>query len=78
MNLSLNGKPMDMRDGITVAQLLMEQKIESPEMVAVELNNRVLAREIYAETVLRENDNLEFLYFMGGGSRDHDRFKYRL
>lgn len=78
MNLLVNGKTMDMCTGITVAKLLVEQKIESPEMVSVELNNRILEREEYADTVLHDNDALEFLYFMGGGSRDHARFKYRI
>lgn len=78
MNLSINGKTMEMCSGMSVAKLLMEQNIESPEMVSVELNNRILGKEEYPDTLLKEGDSLEFLYFMGGGTKNYDRFKYRI
>ena len=42
--------------------------IESPEMVAVQLNGEFVDKKMYADTIVRDNDSLEFLYFMGGGA----------
>jgi sulfur carrier protein len=37
-------------------------------MVSVELNGQILRRTEFDETTLEDNDKVEFLYFMGGGS----------
>jgi sulfur carrier protein len=37
-------------------------------MVSVEVNGRILRRSEYEETTLKEDDKVEFLYFMGGGN----------
>ena len=39
-----------------------------PDMVSVELNGQILKRTKFEETVLKNDDKVEFLYFMGGGS----------
>jgi sulfur carrier protein len=39
-----------------------------PEMVSVELNGQILRRAEFESTALEDNDKVEFLYFMGGGS----------
>ncbi len=69
MNLKLNGK--DYRAGeetITVLELLKEKKVSSPDMVSVQLNGSFLKRNNFGKTTLAENDEVDFLYFMGGGS----------
>ena len=38
-----------------------------PEMVSVELNGDILDRGIFETTILKEDDKVEFLYFMGEG-----------
>ena len=38
-----------------------------PEMVSVELNGDILDRDAFDTTNLKEDDEVEFLYFMGGG-----------
>ena len=38
-----------------------------PEMVSVELNGDILDRDAFATTQLSNDDEVEFLYFMGGG-----------
>ncbi|GBE13880.1 sulfur carrier protein ThiS [bacterium BMS3Bbin14] len=49
--------------------VLKSNKIEDPQMVAVQLNGQFIESSQYAETILSEGDVVEFLYFMGGGSR---------
>ena len=67
MKLIINGKDVETRQGLTVTELLKEQKVKMPDMVSVELNGDVLDRNSFASTVLAESDQVEFLYFMGGG-----------
>ncbi len=67
-NIIVNGEPLAVDDGATVSDLLVEQKVKMPEMVSVELNGTILERPTFPETVLKDGDKVEFLYFMGGGA----------
>ena len=65
MQVKINGKPEEISGG-TVLGLLQAKKIE-PQMVAVEVNDTVLDRNLLATTSLNEGDRVEFLFYMGGG-----------
>lgn len=65
MQVKINGKPEEIQSG-TVLDLLKAKNIE-PQMVAVEVNDKVLEREYLATTHLNEGDQVEFLFYMGGG-----------
>lgn len=68
MKLAINGAIQEVPgDNLTVMQVLNNQKVESPDMVAVQVNGVFVARPQYDDLVLKENDAIEFLYFMGGG-----------
>jgi len=68
MKLAINGETQEVPgDLLTVMQVLNNQKVESPDMVAVQVNGVFVARPQYDDFVLKENDAVEFLYFMGGG-----------
>ena len=67
MKLVVNGKQADCADGLTVSRLLDEENVKMPEMVSVELNGQILKRSQFDTTVLADADQVEFLYFMGGG-----------
>ena len=69
MKITANGKPAEATDNITVNELLMEMKVETPEYVSVELNGDILDREAFATTVVSDGDVVEFLYYMGGGAK---------
>ena len=68
MNLVVNGKKTDMNDGLTVSELLVKEDVKMPEMVSVELNGKILKRSEFETTSLKDDDKVEFLYYMGGGS----------
>ena len=68
MNLVINGKETNINDGLTVNDLLVQENVQMPDMVSVELNGKILKKTRFEDTVLRDNDKVEFLYFMGGGS----------
>jgi sulfur carrier protein len=69
MNLTVNGKPaaIDGKDTLSIFALLVELKVETPEYVTVELNGEILERENFETTRVSDGDEVEFLYFMGGG-----------
>ena len=67
MNLVVNGKNTDITDELTVKELLTQEDVRMPEMVSVELNGQILKRSQFETTRLRQDDKLEFLYYMGGG-----------
>ncbi len=67
MKIIVNGKETNFGEDLTVKQLLAEQKVKMPEMVSVELNGQILRRTEFETTALKDDDRVEFLYFMGGG-----------
>lgn len=68
MNLVVNGKKIDTAEDLTVSKLLVRENVKMPEMVSVELNGKILKRSEFETTQLNDNDQVEFLYYMGGGS----------
>ncbi len=70
MKLTLNGKESDFTDGLTVSELLVEQQVKTPEMVSVELNGQILKRSKFEDTILKDGDKIEFLFFAAGGKCD--------
>ncbi len=65
MHIKINGKSEEVSE-VTVLDLLKSKNVE-PRMVAVEVNSKMIERDVYETTHLKENDEIEFLYFMGGG-----------
>ncbi len=67
MNLLVNGKNTDITDALTISELLSSQDVKMPQMVSVELNGQILKRSEFETTMLKDDDKVEFLYYMGGG-----------
>ncbi len=67
MFITVAGNKKEFKDGITVAELIEAEKVENPLYVTVSLNEEFLASGTFDKTVLKDGDNVEFLYFMGGG-----------
>ena len=68
MTVKINGKPETIPDGTPVNELLRLKGVKMPEMVSVQLNGDILARESFSTTTVNDSDEVEFLYFMGGGA----------
>jgi thiamine biosynthesis protein thiS len=64
--MKVNGEKFDFREGMTVSDLVAEMGF-SEAMVAVELNLDILPRDSFSSTVLKENDCIEVVRFVGGG-----------
>jgi sulfur carrier protein len=67
MDLKISGKDETVPEGISISDLLKEKGIERPETVSVELNGEILNRTEFDQTKLNNDDEVEFLFFMGGG-----------
>jgi sulfur carrier protein len=67
MLITVNGKPIEVSDQITVKLLLDEARVEMQEYVSVQLNGELLARDDFSEIPVPEGAEVEFLYYMGGG-----------
>ncbi len=72
MIINLNGKKETIDEGMSVSKLLEGKKIR-PEVVTVELNDKIIEKNKYPETALSPNDRVEFVYYMGGGMPFSDR-----
>ncbi len=67
MKLKINGEIREFdRDIKNVSELLEALKINS-RFVAVELNGRVIYKEHFEHTLVKENDKVEVVSFVGGG-----------
>jgi sulfur carrier protein len=66
MKISLNGKDTMIQKDSAIANILLTRNL-SPETVIVELNEKILTGDEINKAVLKENDRLEVLRFVGGG-----------
>lgn len=68
MNITVLGVKKEVAEGLTVAQLIVNENVETPQYVTVTINDEFVESGAFESTVLKDGDNVEFLYFMGGGS----------
>lgn len=67
--IQVNGKEQILETGsVSVLELIKLNKVLNADMVSVQLNGEFVDREVYSSTVLKDNDEVDFLYFMGGGA----------
>lgn len=67
MFITVAGNKKEVQEGITVAGLIEIENVENPEYVTVSVNDEFVKSEDFRTLALKENDIVEFLYFMGGG-----------
>ncbi|TMG19533.1 MAG: sulfur carrier protein ThiS, partial [Chloroflexi bacterium] len=71
VTVTLNGKPRRVADGVTLLDLLTQLDVQ-PSRVVIEHNREIRRRDDFAKTVVRAGDELELVYFVGGGSPTGD------
>lgn len=70
MVVVINGEQKAFEQGdLSIAQLLALSGVESVETVSVQRNGEFVDKVEFATTALVEGDEVDFLYFMGGGCR---------
>lgn len=67
MFITVSGEKKEVKNDITISELIVQENIETPEYVTVSVNEEFLQRKDYEAYKLNDGDSVEFLYFMGGG-----------
>jgi thiamine biosynthesis protein ThiS len=70
MSIIVNGKEQIITENaISLLDLIKQNNVKQPEMVSVQLNGQFVDRSIFSDTKIKEGDEIDFLYFMGGGQQ---------
>lgn len=64
--ITVNGKQIQLASEMSVADYL-EQNNYQIKRIAVELNEEILPKYRYSDTMLKDGDRLEVVTFVGGG-----------
>lgn len=64
--ITVNGKQISLTSKMSVADYL-EQNDYQIKRIAVELNEEILPKYSYSDTMLKDGDRLEVVTFVGGG-----------
>ena len=68
MKLKVNGKEHLFKEQrVSIAELLNKENVENPDMVSVQLNGQFVDKGKFEAVYLKDADQIDFLYFMGGG-----------
>jgi len=67
--IQVNGKNQEIETPVTLIELIRKNNVEQPEMVSIQVNGEFVSRENFSSTQINPGDEVDFLYFMGGGSR---------
>ena len=65
MKITVSGAEKEVKDGLTLPELIEMENVETPEYVTVSINEEFVESAAKDSTVLKDGDNVEFLYFMG-------------
>ena len=67
MTITVSGEKKEVKEGLTLPELIEIEDVENPIYVTVSINDEFIEAAKKDSTVLKDGDNVEFLYFMGGG-----------
>lgn len=65
--IKVNGESQEVVLPMTVEELIKQNNVENPELVSVQVNEEFLDRNDYARRQVKDGDEVDFLFFMGGG-----------
>jgi sulfur carrier protein len=64
--IHVNGEGREVVQDLSLSNLIDQLELP-PQRIAVELNREVVRRAYWETTVLREDDRVEIVHFVGGG-----------
>ena len=67
IQVTISGEKKQLAEGVSVTELLGLENVEMPEYVSVSINEEFVQREDFGTRTVSDGDEIEFLYFMGGG-----------
>ncbi len=66
IKIKLNGKAITVDKGINLSLLINKYKFPLNK-IAIERNNMIVQKKKLRQVVLKSNDNIEIVHFIGGG-----------
>jgi len=66
LNIVVNGKNLEIKKSATIINLLKNLKIED-KVMAVAVNMEIVKKNNWESCIIKENDKIELLQFVGGG-----------
>ena len=66
MRVLVNGDQKEFGVGISLAELITQLDLPAPR-IAIELNREVVRRSDWGSTMLKDDDRIEIVHFVGGG-----------
>ena len=66
--ITVNGESQEVNLPLSLTELIKQNNVEQPDMVSVQVNDDFVDRTEWDDIQIKDGDNVDFLYFMGGGS----------
>ena len=66
IEIKVNGKFKDVTENYKISDLVKDLKIPL-EKVAIELNQEIMNKKNISKIILKKNDKIEIVHFIGGG-----------
>ena len=67
--IKVNDEVQEVSLPLTLTELLQLNNVRQPDMVSVQINGQHVERQDFDAAVINEGDEVDFLFFMGGGQR---------
>ena len=64
--IQLNGRKIAVKQNFSILDMLKKYKLNKKK-VAIELNGKILPQSKYNNIILKNNDRIEIVQFIGGG-----------
>ncbi len=65
----VNGKNQEIETPVSLVEVMKINNVTQPEMVSIQVNGEFVSRDDFGTVQINQGDEVDFLYFMGGGSR---------
>lgn len=72
--IRVNGESFDFKD-INLKELLLKLQYDSSK-VAVELNEEIVSKNDYEKVIIKDDDKLEVVSFVGGGWNEYSNQRW--
>ena len=64
--IQLNGKKISIKSNFSILELVKKYNLDNKK-IAVEYNGAIVPKIRYKKKILKDNDKLEIVHFIGGG-----------
>ena len=64
--IQLNGKKIILNHKVSLLSLLKRYNFDKKK-VAIELNGKIIPKQLYKKEIIKNNDKIEIVHFIGGG-----------